>query len=126
MSDKDAPGMPAATPASPSAAPDPNPLDVLFVAPADNINAPQEAPAVAMPQEAPSEATPELLATEVDRIVKAIERLARRGLNLKAVIALLHDANPAIPKKSIKAVLESLRELPAVYGADRRPRAGGP
>jgi hypothetical protein len=61
-----------------------------------------------------------LLTEEVTKICKAIERLAKRGLNMRAVIALLHDSNPTISKKHIKTVLEGLRELPAIYGKDPR------
>jgi hypothetical protein len=70
------------------------------------------------PEPPPEEPDGPLLAEEVAKIEKAIDRLARRGLNLRAVIALLHDANPSIPKKHIKRVLEGLRELPALYGRE--------
>ncbi len=64
-----------------------------------------------------------ILPEQVERICMAIDRLARKGLNLRAVIALLHDAHPSIPKKHIKAILEGLRELPMIYGAPSHQRA---
>lgn len=106
----------------PKAPAPPSPLDVLLISPEEaerraRTQAEAETPAAPEAAEAP-----DLLAVEIERIVKAIERLSRKGLNLRAVIALLHDANPSIPKKSIKAVLESLRELPAIYGREQKSR----
>lgn len=64
----------------------------------------------------------ELLSEAVGRITVALERLAKKGLNMRAVVALLHDANPKLSKKQIKAVLETLRELPAIYGRDLKDK----
>lgn len=95
-----------------------SPLDSLMVSP-EEAKKMEELRATAG---APAELEPEpedegaLLPEQVERICEAIDRLARKGLNLRAVIALLHDAHPSIPKKHIKAVLEGLRELPAIYG----------
>lgn len=116
-------GPPGEAPAKASA------LDALFLTPeeaaaaeaAKQVQAPK--PVFDNPpdpeEEEPEEAAP-LLAEEVEKICKAIDRLARKGLNLRAVIALLHDSNPTIPKKHIKTILEGLRELPAIYGRDLR------
>lgn len=106
----------------------PNPFDSLFVSPAEaeRLKAEREAqPVVEVPPKPEEKDEPEegeILAEAVKKIGRALEKLGRRGLNMRGVIALLHDANPAISKKAIKAVLEGLRELPAIYGQDpKRP-----
>ena len=64
----------------------------------------------------------DILPEQVEKICEAVDRLGRRGLNLRAVIALLHDAHPSVPKKHIKIVLEGLRELPMLYGKPRKSK----
>jgi hypothetical protein len=100
-----------------------SPFDCLFVTP-EEAGRGGELPKVPVSPDVPPEQGPEepeeaevaILAEEVSKICKAIDRLAKKGLNMRAVIALLHDSNPTIPKKHIKTVLEGLRELPAIYG----------
>lgn len=65
---------------------------------------------------------PVLLSDQVDRIVKALDRLSRKGLNLRAVAALLHDANPSISKKAIRMVFEALLKLPDLYARDPKSK----
>jgi len=91
-----------------------SPLDSLFISPEEASKRTCQTLG-----EVPVTVTPELPLTEaVHRIEQAMEALSRRGLNLRAVVALIHDSNPSIPKKSIKRILESLRELPALYGKE--------
>ena len=112
--------QPESASAPPAMQTEPNLLDSLFISPeeAQKIEAERASivPASPEPELSEEEDSEELLPEQVDRICKAVDRLARKGLNSRAVIALLHDANPTIPKKHIKAVLEGLRELPAIYG----------
>jgi len=119
------PGVPAPEPEVVAKQPEAkqSPFDCLMVTAeeADRIAKIQrvETPADALAepeQEDPEEDSGTILVEEVAKICKAIERLAKRGLNMRAVIALLHDSNPTIPKKHIKTVLEGLRELPVIYG----------
>lgn len=99
----------------PPAPPASDPFAALMVTPEEAAELAKRTPAV-QPEEASPEEDPVLLTEVVEKICGAIDRLARKGLNFRAVVALLHDANPTIPKKQIKAILESLRELPAIYG----------
>lgn len=103
----------------------PSPLDALFISPeeAQRIEVDRSTES-SSPEPEPQQTEPEeqeetLLPEQVEQICKAIDRLGRKGLNLRAVVALLHDATPSIPKKHIKAVLEGLRELPAIYGRQK-------
>ena len=114
--------------AAPPGVPGSGPFDPLFVSPeeAARLKAERDShPVVEVPQKPEDKDEPEegeILAEAVKKIGRALEKLGRRGLNMRGVIALLHDANPAISKKAIKAVLEGLRELPAIYGQDpKRP-----
>jgi hypothetical protein len=102
----------------PLASPPASPFDVLMLSPEEAAarEKEREQASASKPLEEPEADEPVLLTEVVDKICKAIDRLARKGLNFRAVVALLHDANPTIPKKQIKAILESLRELPAIYG----------
>lgn len=114
---------------APPVHPSPSAFDELFIKPGEEVAGqkpegmekpaePEESPPEELPpEELPPEVEgPNLLAEAVDKIWKAVERLAKVGLNLRAVVVLLHDANPSIPKKQIIAVLESLKELPKLYG----------
>ena len=93
-----------------------------FAAVADRIRREGSPLPIAPDLEEKEEDAGELLSEAIGRITKAMEKLSKKGLNMRAVIALLHDANPSIPKKQIKAVLEGLRELPAIYGRDAAQR----
>jgi hypothetical protein len=114
--------QPPATEAVPEPAPsvEPGPFDSLIISPeeAKKIEEQRATAAAVEPEEVCPEEEEDvtLLPEQIERICKAMDRLARKGLNLRAIVALLHDAHPAIPKKHIKAVLEGLRELPAIYG----------
>lgn len=124
--------VPAPLAAETTPAPEPGPFDPLFVTPerAAELEAtrgknPEQKEEPAPPgipdkQDEEDEDHGELLSEAVTRITVAIERLAKKGLNLRAVVALIHDANPKLSKKQIKGVLEALRELPAIYGRDTR------
>lgn len=117
-------GTPAVPTSPVSPEPSRSPFDELMITPEEAAKRPQlpTSPQANEPeQELEVEDSP-ILAEEVEKICKAMDRLARKGLNMKAVIALLHDSNPTIPKKMIKTILESLRELPAIYGRDLRSR----
>jgi hypothetical protein len=138
MADVENPSAPVgeSKPVSPPSAPEPEapseakegPFDSLMITPEEAAQRQAESEKVAPSAIVTSEPAPEepeqddgpILSEEVSKICKAIDRLARKGLNLKAVIALLHDSNPTISKKAIKTVLEGLRELPAIYGKDLR------
>lgn len=86
---------------------------------------PAEPPAAqdtASQEPAEEDGCPVLLSDQVDRIVNAIDRLSRKGLNLKGVVALLHDANPSISKKSVRLVFEALLRLPELYARDPKSK----
>jgi len=102
-------------------------FDPLFVDPGKP--SPQPEPSeplqepVAEAEESISEAeVGEMFSSEIDKIVQALNRLALRGLNPAAVIALIHDAEPKIPKSTISTVLKTLRQLPDIYGRKRSGR----
>lgn len=124
MSDIEGP-TPQPTPEGPASEEKPrSPFDTLMVSPEEAKKLEEMRPTTVIPEESEPEPEEEgnILPEQVERICEAIDRLARKGLNLRAVIALLHDAHPSIPKKHIKAVLEGLRELPAIYGAPTHQR----
>lgn len=105
----------------------PSAFDPLFVDP-DKV--PQQSAPADLPQEPPSEPEEpiseeevgEMFSSEIDKVVQALNRLALRGLNQAAVIALIHDAEPKIPKSTIGTVLRTLRQLPDLYGRKRPGR----
>lgn len=120
------PDPPAQVPSEPSPA---SPFDPLFV---DPDKAPQQSAPSEPPQEPAAERETEetvseekvgeMFSSEIDKIVQALNRLAQRGLNPAAVIALIHDAEPKIPKSTIATVLKTLRQLPDLYGRKRPGR----
>ena len=55
------------------------------------------------------------LAEAVRRISESSMRLQRSGLNEAAIIALIHDADPKLGKKTIKRVFEVLSQLKERY-----------
>lgn len=105
----------------------PSVFDSLFVDEASEsvLPKPVEPPAES-PQEPEEPVTEEkvgeMLSVEMGRVVAALDLLAKRGLNQVAVIALIHDAEPKIPKSTILAVLKTLRMLPDLYGRKRPGR----
>lgn len=101
-----------------------SPFDCLMVSPeeAERMEKMREAARPPEEPESPVKDEGDILPEQVEKICEAIDRLGRRGLNLRAVGALLHDAHPSVPKKHIKIVLEGLRELPALYGKPRKAK----
>ena len=55
-----------------------------------------------------------VLASAIVNIGNAAKKLGDSGLNEKAIIALLHDATK-LPKRDIKTVLDSLKQLERCY-----------
>lgn len=104
-------------------------FDPLFVDPdkvpaqAAPVEPPQE-PAAEPETEEPvsEEEIGEMFSSEMDKVIQALNRLAARGLNQVAVIALIHDAEPKIPKSTITTVLKTLRQLPDIYGRKKPGR----
>jgi hypothetical protein len=98
-------------------------LDQLFISPEEALQ--KKAHELELHPETPPEIEPVddleedqglLLSEEVNKITKALDRLSRKGLNMKAVITLLHASNPTISKKTLKIVLDGIRKLPDIYG----------
>lgn len=56
----------------------------------------------------------EILAKAIVNIGSAAKKLGDSGLNEKAIITLLHDATK-LPKRDIKTVLDSLKQLERWY-----------
>ena len=123
----DAPPAEAQNPTEPAKS---SPFDPLFV---DKDKIPQQSVPTPLPQEPlpipeeparqPEESVTEeqvgkMFSAEMDRVVEALNKLARQGLNPAAVIALIHDAEPKIPKSTIATVLKTLRQLPDLYGRE--------
>lgn len=105
----------------------PSPFDPLFVDQPPSVAKPpeQEDPVPSEPEEPISEEkVGEMFSAEMGRVVAALDLLAKRGLNQAAVIALIHDAEPKIPKSTIVTVLKTLRQLPDLYGRKRPGRKG--
>lgn len=98
-------------------------FDPLFVDPSTVKPVEPEAAAPEEPEEpVTEEKVGEMFSAEMGRVVAALDLLARRGLNQSAVIALIHDAEPKIPKSTIAAVLKAFRQLPEIYGRKRPGR----
>jgi hypothetical protein len=97
-----------------------SPFDPLFVD-KPPVPAPEGPAAASEEPEEPvtEEQVGEMFSAEIGRVVAALDLLARRGLNQAAVIALIHDAEPKIPKSTILKVLKTLRQLPDLYGRKR-------
>lgn len=120
----DAPPAEAQVPAEPVAPK--SPFDPLFVSPPADKPLEQPVPAPEEPEEPeesiPEEKVGEMFSAEMGRVVEALDKLSKRGLNQMAVIALIHDAEPKIPKSTIAAVLRAFRQLPDLYGRKRPGR----
>lgn len=58
--------------------------------------------------------TKEILAESIVKLGEAHDKLARSGLNRKAIILLLHDATK-VPKRQIELILEAIPRLRGWY-----------